>query len=641
MPFMEIAQRYANTQTDPSGANSANAREKMWPSGTHNSPWLNRPPPRPHDSGQTAYYSRASTSQYRQYGATEDRYGETAEGYGGFGREYREDDVAYDEYGRGYVQGHAQHRRSGHEEHPRAGYAEHGRRYREDDAANDEYGQGHGQGYAQRGHSGYKDYGRADHADYDRGEYRQLRGYGGGVQGQEDHHWQKPTDSAYSHHSSLYPATAARQGSQQPYFYGGQEHTQQYARPRFEYPSYQQPYGWYQHEQLRLMQQWAAVNTGQLVFSPNAPAFMPQSASQSKPREEAQAPTPAKSVPRAQQQQPLKSVSAAEFNKKYRIDKQSRYGTQNQPQVPAKAAAEAFNPALFNPAFFGQWVPPPPADDSEPGVPDRYKQLFTRKERKAQSAKESKKQQVSLSLPVRTPPLPSRSPTGHLQLIERPVPTKSYIKHASQDPRTLDVPRPLLVVLDLNGTLLFRKQRGGANRFVARPKVLEFLHYLLVNHKVMVWSSATPENVAVMCDRLFTAEQRGKLVGVWARDKLRLSKAHYYQKVQAYKQLSWIWRDHTVASSSVDADNEWSQENTVLIDDSVEKAASEPHNVLKIDEFEGKEEQMKTDVLGQVVRYLETLRAKRNVSAYMRRTPFVYDADAEDHDWMPIVNDMH
>ena len=156
----------------------------------------------------------------------------------------------------------------------------------------------------------------------------------------------------------------------------------------------------------------------------------------------------------------------------------------------------------------------------------------------------------------------------------------------------------------------------------------------------MVWSSATRKNVQGMCDKLFEKDQKDRLVAIWARDTLRLPAEAYNQKVQVYKQLSWVWRDIDVQTSSVSPDDEWDQDNTVLIDDSVEKAASEPHNLIKIDEFEGTDEEKEMDVLGQVVEYLEKLRMEENVSAYIRETPFVYDADKQ-FDWMEIVNDMH
>ena len=199
-------------------------------------------------------------------------------------------------------------------------------------------------------------------------------------------------------------------------------------------------------------------------------------------------------------------------------------------------------------------------------------------------------------------------------------------------------PRPLLVVLDLNGTLLHRKNRGSS--FVGRPRVNEFLHYLFSHHSVMVWSSARPDNVQGMCEKLLLKPQKEQLIGIWARDQLRLPADAYNQKVQVYKQLSWIWKDKKIQSANPNPIEYWSQENTVLIDDSVEKAASEPYNLIQLEEFENKTEQVEVDVLGQVVKYLELLRWERDVSAYVRWKPFAFDPEKA-FNWMPIVNDMH
>ncbi|EME47362.1 hypothetical protein DOTSEDRAFT_69332 [Dothistroma septosporum NZE10] len=210
--------------------------------------------------------------------------------------------------------------------------------------------------------------------------------------------------------------------------------------------------------------------------------------------------------------------------------------------------------------------------------------------------------------------------TERIEVLPRPVPSASYTNGALQPPRSSSFPRRLLVILDLNGTLLFRKKHGGSNKFVARPHVHDFLDYLFNNHSVMVWSSARPENVTKMCSDLFTPKQKYELVAIWARDKLQLPSHAYWQKVQVYKQLTWVWNDNSIQVGI----ESWGQYNTVLIDDSTEKAASEPHNLIQIDEFEGKEEQMQDNVLGQVEQYLDTLRWQENVSAYVRTHPFKY-----------------
>ena len=248
---------------------------------------------------------------------------------------------------------------------------------------------------------------------------------------------------------------------------------------------------------------------------------------------------------------------------------------------------------------------------------------------------------------------PSASPTRqttprydpnapHINLLPRPKPTAAYLKQAALAPTNIPRPRPLLVILDLNGTLLRRSTFGGNNTFTSRPHVQEFLQYLLAHHKVLFWSSARPENVKVMVDRLLTTAQRAKLVGVWGRDRFQLSKAQYDTKVQVYKQLSWVWADKDVQAtflpqSEAAIAQQWSQADTVLIDDTVEKALSEPYNLIKITEFEGKKEEMSQDVLGQVVNYLEVLREVRDVSAGMRECPFEYLERLGGADWEEVA----
>jgi hypothetical protein len=206
--------------------------------------------------------------------------------------------------------------------------------------------------------------------------------------------------------------------------------------------------------------------------------------------------------------------------------------------------------------------------------------------------------------------------------MERPSPSPLYIAEASKQPQSISTPRKLLIILDLNGTLLKRLKFNGSNDFIPRPHLHKFLHYIFAHHRVMVWSSAKPRNVQTLCNTLFTAEQQQQLAGIWARDKLRLTPQAYVAKSQVYKQLSWVWEDAKIQASSSDGGEKWSQANTVLIDDSTEKAASEPYNLVEIEEFEAREDQMQGDVLGQVIQYLETLRWQADVSAYMRSVPF-------------------
>lgn len=213
-----------------------------------------------------------------------------------------------------------------------------------------------------------------------------------------------------------------------------------------------------------------------------------------------------------------------------------------------------------------------------------------------------------------------------------PIPSSTYMAQAAADPIHDSKLRRLLVVLDLNGTLLFRKH---SQTFIRRPNVDNFLSYLFANHKVMVWSSARPANVHGICQRLLSKDQQESLVAIWGRDTLRLSTKDYAKRVQVYKQLSWIWTDPAIQASSREVSEkqpdgeEWSQANTILIDDSSEKARSEPHNLVRIDEFLGRDDQMKVDVLGQVVQYLEWARKHEDVSACVRAHPWYFNPNVD------------
>jgi hypothetical protein len=130
-----------------------------------------------------------------------------------------------------------------------------------------------------------------------------------------------------------------------------------------------------------------------------------------------------------------------------------------------------------------------------------------------------------------------------------------------------------------------------------------------------------------MVAQLFDAEERSKLVAEWARDTLRLNQRQFNEKVQVYKQLSWLWDSPLASSHPLAAHGvNWDQSNTILLDDSLKKAAAEPHNLVLIPEFLGKSES--EDVLGQVLSYIERARWFSDVSAVIRNTPFSVGQEA-------------
>ncbi|MCJ1286511.1 hypothetical protein MMC26_005857 [Xylographa opegraphella] len=208
-----------------------------------------------------------------------------------------------------------------------------------------------------------------------------------------------------------------------------------------------------------------------------------------------------------------------------------------------------------------------------------------------------------------------------------PQPTVAYIEQSSLPPRPSAKPGNLLLVLDINGTLLYRRKR--TTHIYPRPSLKEFLNYCLKTHSVLVWSSAQPVNVDMICSRIFSPAERSQLVAEWGRNTLELSAADYRQNIQVYKRLDRIWKDDRVQVHHLRyAQGErWSQKNTVLIDDSMLKALAQPFNHIEVPEFDLKNGNFSdgdgTEVLGQVVAYLEELRAWEDVSSFMRQERFV------------------
>ncbi|KAG7289469.1 hypothetical protein NEMBOFW57_005840 [Staphylotrichum longicolle] len=230
-----------------------------------------------------------------------------------------------------------------------------------------------------------------------------------------------------------------------------------------------------------------------------------------------------------------------------------------------------------------------------------------------------------------------------------PSPSPTYLTLAHHPATRLPSPQPILVVIDLNGTLLHRPNKRAASKFVERPLARAFLAACLAKHHVVIWSSARPENVARMCAQLLPPPLLSRVVAVWGRDRFGLSAADYGRRTQCYKRLTKLWADPAVGAAhplahdrtqtqtqagtegaEAEADGKaegrteqglWTQANTVLIDDSVEKARSEPYNAVTLPEFAGDVDE-EPQVLRLVEEYLDELAWQADVSAYIRVNPF-------------------
>ncbi|KAJ1974035.1 hypothetical protein H4R34_004871 [Dimargaris verticillata] len=196
---------------------------------------------------------------------------------------------------------------------------------------------------------------------------------------------------------------------------------------------------------------------------------------------------------------------------------------------------------------------------------------------------------------------------------------------------------PLLVVLDLNGTLLHRSSSGSEGR--ARPYLPDFLEFLVNTFHVMVWSSAQAQNVMRMVQCHFAAAST-QLEATWSRSRCRVQYVPKRKPV-AKKDLRRLWhnassrcplptarsRDCGVYPPRADTPlrtQGWSARNTLIIDDSLEKISDYPHNGLVVGTFHAKSHNDRE--LQAVEHYLQQLAtswdSRADVRDYVRRSPY-------------------
>ncbi|KAJ5376418.1 hypothetical protein N7509_013304 [Penicillium cosmopolitanum] len=248
--------------------------------------------------------------------------------------------------------------------------------------------------------------------------------------------------------------------------------------------------------------------------------------------------------------------------------------------------------------------------------------------------------------------------------VDIPSATAEYMKQSSQKPTRCPTPRPLLIILDLNGTLVYRKHKKLPPSFVSRAGLEHFLDVLTKKYAVMIWSSSQPATVEAICARIFSKEKKRNLVALWGRDRFGLTPVQYHAKLQVYKQLHKVWSSIEVQSSypgnesykppnqnqnpanikskpkqttreqkqqeqkqreqemeltsSFPPGQRWDQSNTILIDDSKLKALSEPFNILEIPEFTNNANLDESKLFSTVLARLDTLSRHDDVSRVLR-----------------------
>lgn len=201
-------------------------------------------------------------------------------------------------------------------------------------------------------------------------------------------------------------------------------------------------------------------------------------------------------------------------------------------------------------------------------------------------------------------------------------PTEEYLKICAQPLKFSSISssptQKKLVILDLNGTLVYRGERARCRtQPTCRPGLKPFLDFLFSSFHVMVWSSSTRGSVDTMSRAIFTELQRELLVASWARDTLRLTREQYISKVQTFKNLEWVWE-----STELREIHQFSQTDTIIIDDTQLKLQRHPYNLIEVPEFTAELcRSSKDDVLAKVQMHLERLKLCENVSAYLAQIP--------------------
>ncbi|EWC45091.1 hypothetical protein DRE_06230 [Drechslerella stenobrocha 248] len=209
--------------------------------------------------------------------------------------------------------------------------------------------------------------------------------------------------------------------------------------------------------------------------------------------------------------------------------------------------------------------------------------------------------------------------------LEAPEPTLEYLEATEEPAKRLDSPekRELLIILDLNGTLFYRERSGNGRKIVhqshPRPWISKFFEYIFREHKVVFFSSAMQGTVLTLLNGILREEYRPQVLRIFTREDMDIPEEFFRCKVSTFKRLDMVWDSLRLHHHSWD----FGQHNTILIDDSERKAASEPYNHVLVPEYTSELKIAGKDaVLKRVSGYIEEARGWDNVSAYVRANPF-------------------
>ncbi|OIR57906.1 MAG: NLI interacting factor family phosphatase [Amphiamblys sp. WSBS2006] len=194
----------------------------------------------------------------------------------------------------------------------------------------------------------------------------------------------------------------------------------------------------------------------------------------------------------------------------------------------------------------------------------------------------------------------------------------------------------VLLVLDMNGVLFHRLTKKeesdnakthprarthdhtvNGNKIHIRPHTAEFLRFAFKNFDVAFWSSMQEENTFLILDRILSVFPKHiSPVFVYTRSMCTLV-PKYKQKPLAKKDLRRIWALH----------RKYTPQNTLIVDDSLEKTEMFPHNRIVPTEYTVADhgtDFTEDSELQNIRRYLQSLLEEQpgDVRKYTSKTPF-------------------
>lgn len=226
----------------------------------------------------------------------------------------------------------------------------------------------------------------------------------------------------------------------------------------------------------------------------------------------------------------------------------------------------------------------------------------------------------------------SERPSTASVKLSQPAP-ETETKSAVQDDAPIKPSQPPLLILDLNGCLLYREYQPGRGKTIhLRPHLHDLFQYALSptdsqgkheatgqkqNWEVLIWSSAQSQNVKLMCKAIEVQKRvdpagpgrRAKkltnqledisnrldslsidlpktadvkksdpiprhVLDIWDRSRLDLSSTDYNRKVSTTKDLRKVWDSFSWTDPESGKVFKWGAHNTVIVDDSPDKLVS-------------------------------------------------------------------